>query len=67
MALADGYPGSEAPNHRGHAGFVHRRRFYDDDPDRFSARVAKGQQEVGHAGGEGIIFWEDCTASTVRA
>jgi hypothetical protein len=49
VTLAEGYAGSEAPNHSRHARLEHRRCFYDDDTDRRSAGVAKGQQEMRHS------------------
>jgi hypothetical protein len=49
VTLAEGYTGGEAPNHSAHVGFVHRRCFNDDDTDRQSAGVAKGQHEMRHS------------------
>ena len=55
--------GSQAPHHSGHTGLTHRRRLDDDGPDRGPHGIAKGQQEVRHAGGEGVTYREDCRAS----
>jgi hypothetical protein len=42
-AFAEGQTGSQAPNHGGHAGLRHRRRFDDGGRKRRLPGIAKGQ------------------------